>query len=398
MVAPQPFFRARGTPFSVLHRIRALTDRGHSVTLVTYPFGDDVEMNRLEIVRASRPPFIKDVAIGPSFAKLCLDVPLYARTSRLLRERTFDVIHSHEEAAFFCVHLAKRYGVPHVYDMHSSLPHQIANFARFNFRPIEVFFNWQENRVLDSCDGTITICEALARIVQERGVAVPHEMIENTGDDSKLFPARRRNVRKELGLGRSKVVLYTGTFEIYQGLDLLCDAFTQVAKAHPDTHLLLVGGRPEQVERYRRRAAQSSLNSRITLTGTVHPAEIQAYMQAADVIVSPRSKGTNTPLKIYGYMRSGKPIVATDRLTHTQTLSTDTAGLTPATPGGFAAGILRVLNDPAHGRKIAAAAAEYIERHYSDDAFVEKVNALYERVLSHALSAGKAQAVKPGQQ
>ena len=36
--------------------------------------------------------------------------------------------------------------------------------------------------------------------------------------------------------------------------------------------------------------------------------------------VSPRSRGTNTPLKIYQYLRSGKPIVATRLLTHTQVL------------------------------------------------------------------------------
>ena len=37
MIAPQPFFEARGTPFSEYHRIRALADLGHSVDLVTYP-------------------------------------------------------------------------------------------------------------------------------------------------------------------------------------------------------------------------------------------------------------------------------------------------------------------------------------------------------------------------
>ena len=45
MIAPQPFFRARGTPFSVLHRIRALVLLGHSVDLVTYPFGEPVPLD-----------------------------------------------------------------------------------------------------------------------------------------------------------------------------------------------------------------------------------------------------------------------------------------------------------------------------------------------------------------
>ena len=44
MIAPEPFFEPRGTPFSEFHRIRALTALGHEVDLVTYPFGQDVAM------------------------------------------------------------------------------------------------------------------------------------------------------------------------------------------------------------------------------------------------------------------------------------------------------------------------------------------------------------------
>jgi hypothetical protein len=39
MIAPEPFFEPRGTPFSEYHRIRAMLELGHTVDLVTYPFG-----------------------------------------------------------------------------------------------------------------------------------------------------------------------------------------------------------------------------------------------------------------------------------------------------------------------------------------------------------------------
>ena len=44
MIAPEPFFEPRGTPFSEYHRIRALLELGHTVDLVTYPFGHDVTL------------------------------------------------------------------------------------------------------------------------------------------------------------------------------------------------------------------------------------------------------------------------------------------------------------------------------------------------------------------
>ena len=56
------------------------------------------------------------------------------------------------------------------------------------------------------------------------------------------------------------------------------------------------------------------------------------------LISSPRlaSAGTNTPLKIYSYLRAGKPIVATDLLTHTQVLDREVAILVRPEPGAFA--------------------------------------------------------------
>ena len=79
---------------------------------------------------------------------------------------------------------------------------------------------------------------------------------------------------------------------------------------------------------------------------SVRPSEIPAYLLAADVLVSPRSRGTNTPLKIYQYLRSGKPIVATRLLTHTQVLDDDTAILTGVSAAEFADGILSALENP----------------------------------------------------
>ena len=68
MLAPEPFFEPRGTPFSEYHRIKALTELGHSVDLVTYPFGADVTLPNLRIIRTARPPFASRVRIGPSKA------------------------------------------------------------------------------------------------------------------------------------------------------------------------------------------------------------------------------------------------------------------------------------------------------------------------------------------
>jgi len=382
MVAPQPFFRPRGTPFSVLHRIRALASLGHRIDLITYPFGQDVQIDGVRIVRSRRVPFVRDVRIGPSFEKLLLDLPLMWETWRACRAGRYELIHSHEEAAFFCAPLARMYGIPHVYDMHSSLPQQLDNFRSFNLGVFRRAFAALERHVLTTCDGVITICQDLADIATRTAPDKPHAMIENTADDSVVFASDLRTPQELTALppGR-RIILYTGTFEPYQGLDLLLDAFATVCAHDEDAHLVLVGGRPEQVEAKRERAAALGLTGRVTFVGQVHPERIPAFIQAAEIIVSPRSSGTNTPLKLYGYLRSGRPIVATDLPTHTQTLDRSVAELVPATADGLAAGMLRLLRDPEYGRRLAEAAQRLSEAKYSHEAYMRRVADFYDSVL-----------------
>lgn len=388
MVAPQPFFSARGTPFSVLHRIRALVQEGHRVDLITYPIGEDVEMEGLTIFRSRAIPFIKKIKIGPSIPKIFLDLFLYFETVKALKSNEYDILHSHEEAAFFCVRLARKFGLVHIYDMHSSLPQQLSNFKAFNFRLFKSVFEGLENYVLKSCDGVITICDDLARVVNEKCPEKPHKMIENIGEDSKVFTSVNEDLKNNLFLHEKRVLLYTGTFEAYQGIDLLLDSMTQVLPRIINAVLVLVGGTDEQVKYYSNMSAQLGIENSVRFVGTVHPSRIPNFLKLADVIVSPRSRGTNTPLKIYGYMRTEVPLVATDRHTHTQILNPDIAELVSPDKTGLANGICLVLEDKNYAAKIAATARRFADENFSDDKYIAMVAELYNNVLStHAVKS-----------
>jgi glycosyltransferase involved in cell wall biosynthesis len=111
----------------------------------------------------------------------------------------------------------------------------------------------------------------------------------------------------------------------------------------------------------------------VTIFAGERPAEeIPTYLRACTALVSPRSRGTNTPLKIYQYLRSGKPIVATRLLTHTQVLSDETSILTGATPREFGEGILAALADPERAATLGANAQHLAETKYSYEAYLDK--------------------------
>ena len=105
-------------------------------------------------------------------------------------------------------------------------------------------------------------------------------------------------------------------------------------------------------------------------------------MTLADVLITPRNRGTNPPMKIYAYMQSGRPIVSTNVPTHTQILDDQTAFLVNTDPESLAKGILDVLGNSDKARTVALAARERVEQKYSLLKFREKVRAAYTSLFS----------------
>jgi glycosyltransferase involved in cell wall biosynthesis len=391
MVAPQPFFRPRGTPFSVLHRIRALCRLGHTIDLATYPFGESPVIDGLTIHRSARPPLVRDVGIGPSFAKILLDVPLFRLADKLAAARRYDLLHTHEEAGWIGQRLRRRYGLPHLYDMHSSLPQQLENFGRFNLPPVAAAFRGLERYTLAGADAVIAICPELHDHVVASGYDRPLALIENTLDFDVVDPPPDAvaALRRELRLEDRAVVLYTGTLEAYQGLDLLLDAAPAVLRKVPRAAFVLVGGTAGQVAKLAGLARDRGVETAFRFVPAVPPADVVLYHRLADVLVTTRSRGTNTPLKLYQYLRAGRAIVATDIRSHTQVLGPETAELVLPEAAHVARGIVRVLEDAAYAARLAVAAAALAADRYSEAAYMRALEGLLAEIDLDAPPAGR---------
>jgi len=383
MLAPEPFFEPRGTPFSEYHRIKALGELGHHVDLVTYPIGRDVELPNLRIFRSLRPPFVRKVRIGPSFTKIVLDALMLLTIARRAWSERYDAIHSHEEMGLVGVWLAKWLRIPHLYDMHSSLPQQLSNFKYSQSSWLRGVFTWAEDQMVHKSDVVITICQELQDTVTGMGVADRSLLIENVmGGDVDEPPSRSPiEVRAAWGIpAEAPLALYTGTFEAYQGVDMLIDAVAILHQQRPDARVLVVGGEPAQVDAAQARAAAAGAAPAMVFTGQQPAKEIPGFVQASDLLVSPRIRGTNTPLKIYSYLRSGKPIVATNLLTHTQVLDDRIAKLVDPKPEPFAAAILDLLNNPGERTRLSAAARAVAQEKYSRESYLKRTAQAYERL------------------
>jgi glycosyltransferase involved in cell wall biosynthesis len=396
MIAPQPFFQARGTPISVYQRLQGLSSLGYKVDLLTYPIGEDVNIPGVNIIRTPPIPFIKDVKIGPSWPKLLLDMLLFIKAVTLLLKNRYDFIHSHEEAAFFSVILAAAFHIPHLYDMHSILSRQLVNFNFGNYWPIINLFKLVERWMIRRCDGVITIGNDLTTYVQEINPALRQATIENlpvningTGIQHKVD-----DLKMKLGLSNRLPIVYTGTFEVYQGLDLLFESVKIVKEHTPIASFILVGGKPHQVEYWRNETRKENLEDWILFTGIVPLEEIPTYLEMAEILVSPRTEGLSIPLKIYTYLQSGKPTVATKLFAHTQVLTDDTAILVEPQKEAFAEGILKLIQDPTLRQHLGLQAKKFVQERYNSTHYLAKLAQIYHEVhCSSVKISGKQKSI-----
>src|SRR6266516_1304063 len=88
-------------------------------------------------------------------------------------------------------------------------------------------------------------------------------------------------------LGR-QVILYTGTFEAYQGLDLLVEAAPIVLDVKPATTFLCLGGKETQIAALQRQAVHDGVAHCFIFPGPVSPEEVERHFALADVLVSLR--------------------------------------------------------------------------------------------------------------
>jgi len=384
LLAPQPFFEVRGTPLAVLHLVRALAGLGHRVDLLTFPQGEPAPVEGVRHLRSVRLP-VGRVKAGPSLAKMVLDVPFVAEAVLRLVFGRYDVVHAVEEAAHLVAPFARLLRVPLVVDVDSSIPDQLRYSGFATGGPLVWLAEGLEGYALRRAAAVVTVCTSLTEGVRARVDGVPIFQIEDpplADREERPDSGQVELLRRELGLSALPIVLYSGNFESYQGVEMLLDASPLV----PGAQFLFMGGEPGEIANLRARARSLGSADRCLFSGKRPPSELPAFLALADVVASPRSKGGNTPFKIFTYLASGKPLVATRIPTHTQLLNDELAFLVPPTAEGLAEGVRAALEDPEAARARADRGYELVQEEYSAERHKEKVAATYTEVARIARS------------
>ncbi len=384
LISPQPFFQWRGSPLRVRFDAQALAESGYAVDLLTMPVGDPFPIEGVTHHRAANIIRAKNLPIGPSPAKAILDLAIAKRAFSLARRNAYAAIHGIEDAGPIAALVARRHHVPFVFEKHSDP----ASYKKGGLvkSAVMALYRRVERFSLTRASMIIATGPALADQARAANPDVPvHAISDIPSSLAEPDPADSAAIRASWNLPADAVIaIYVGSFATYQGLDLLFDAIPRAVAASPNLYFAVIGGSPDQIRDRTAQMAAAGCAPHVIFPDRVHPDRLPSTLAAADIALSPRIHGDNTPLKLLDYFKAARPIVACDNPANRLIVGDTAAALAAPTPEAFADALSALAADPARRASIAAAGhALYLSR-YNYATFRASLAAAYAALLGHS--------------
>jgi len=334
---------------------------------------DDTDEEQRDGIRLHR------ISIGRLYRRVCqkifgLDPWSYARrVARRLDTIRPDIVHVHNAPALFA-ELARCYRGPArwILHMHNEMPFERLPRGAVLFTVSRYLKEWYGVRLPGTDIRIIT-----------NGV--------DTDTFRPLPPGEIAGLRAHLKLPTDrKIVLYAGRISPEKGpLDLVC-AFDKLRKLRQDVFLVLVGELRTGDDRrgeYGRQllAACEALGADCYHAGTVDPAHMQEYYQAADLAVVPSEFEEPFGMVAIEAMAAGTPVLATRRGGLPEIIADGATGFLfddAKNHSAFAQRLDELLGAPAQLEAVRRAARDYVERHHDWRTVGAQLEAVYRELLA----------------
>jgi glycosyltransferase involved in cell wall biosynthesis len=228
-------------------------------------------------------------------------------------------------------------------------------------------------------DGVITLNSVARAIFLKNGFSPERVIVAHDAVDLNFFsePIKSKKLRHELYLPpEKKIATYVGRFQT-MGMEKGIGEILKAARLLLDEknlHFLFIGGPLSLATEYKKQIQSWGLDlTRFEFRDRVPPTEVAKYLRVSDVLLMPFPKNPHyeinmSPLKMFEYMASGVPIVASDLapirdiLTHEETALLCAAG----DEKSLATCLKRALHDEKTCSKIAQNAKEAAKAHTWD--------------------------------
>lgn len=198
---------------------------------------------------------------------------------------------------------------------------------------------------------------------------------------SKEDAIKRLGLERELGADfiNKKILMYTGNFRtkgVDKGIDEILKAMVLLEKT--DLVFVAVGGSADEIDFYKQMAVDMKIGGQTHFLPRQSQDKLALFQKAADVLLMPFPKKAHyeyfmSPVKMFEYMVSGRPVIASNLPSITEVLNDKNALLVKAgDPADLAGGIKKILGDARFAKNLAAQALADVKK-YSWQERVKKI-------------------------
>jgi len=312
------------------------------------------------------------------------DIRALVALVRILRREQFDVVHTHSSKAGIVGRIAARIaGVPVVvHTLHSLVFHEYQAAWK------NLVYIWLKRLCAPITDLLISVNDRTTRGALDARIGRPEQYLTiYSGFELDRFLAIRDRLsphaaKERLGIpADAPVVGKIARLFPLKGHEQFLGAAAEIARLNPSAWFLIVGDGPirPQVEQ---QVAALGLRDRTVFTGRVAPDRVAECIQAMDVVVhTSLREGLARVLPQAGAV--GKPIVTFDLDGAPEVVKDGISGylVPPLDTASLARRVTELLNDPDLSGRMGESGRAFVERNFSVERMVQRINEQYERLL-----------------
>jgi PEP-CTERM/exosortase A-associated glycosyltransferase len=315
---------------------------------------------------------------------------LTKQLTRLAAELKVDLIHAHSPAlnGLAAARAARQLGLPCLYEVRYYEEDAAVDRGKLRFNsPLYRLSRGLEWEALRRADRVVTICEALREDLIARGLP-GHKLFQApNGVDTQTFTPREpaQELLTRYGLQGQTVLGFIGSFYLYEGLEILLEAFLQLLNQRADVKLLLAG--EGEVETSLRQRIPSNQQAHIIFAGKIPHTQIQDFYSVMDVLVYPRVRSRltelTTPLKPLEAMSMQRAVIGSNLGGLRELVHDGETGwlVEPENVEALTACMARLVANPHERQALAQRAREFVVRERDWVRIVERYFEIYGGLL-----------------
>lgn len=389
MVAACPFPANHGSPASIKEMSEALVKLGNEVHIVTYPIKEDIPVNGPIIHRVSVPGVNRNtVTVGPTPEKFLFNPLMVLKLISVIRQHKIDVIHAHNYEGVLIGWLAQLFtGKPLLYNAVNSMADELPTYDFFKNKDFARKLAKLLDHTLPFKGNYITaVSSDLKKFLTDLGIDAKKITVVPAGVFPEMFDSPNPDkVFERHQLSRDDhYLVYTGSLDAFQRIDLLMETTQLVVKQRPNTKLLMVGNIPNQKAREKLEAqcVELGIKENVLFFDHVPLDELSDYLSVADVTIIPRPECPGHPVKVLNYMSARKAIAGfrggAKGLTHDE----DAYIVENHDIQGLAQAVVSLIDNPEKRQKLGLRAREVVDKYYTWIRLAEGIELIYEHLLS----------------